>query len=48
MGEIKLAVVSTKPKGVVMVTQITDVEIQPNPVDISKLEGVKNIVYVTY
>ncbi len=48
MGEIKLAVVSTKPKGVVQVTQITDVEIQPNPVDVSKLEGVKNIVDVTY
>ncbi|MCZ3364451.1 MULTISPECIES: CDC48 family AAA ATPase [Methanobacterium] len=48
MGEIKLAVVSTKPKGVVKVTQMTDVEIQPNPVDVSKLEGVKNIVDVTY
>jgi len=48
MGEIKLAVVSTKPKGVVKITQITDVEIQSNPVDVSKLEGVKNIVDVTY
>ena len=48
MGEIKLAVVSTKPKGVVKITQMTDVEIQPNPVDVSKLEGVKNIVDITY
>ena len=48
MGELKLAVVSTKPAGIVKVTQMTDVEVQPNPVDISKLEGVKNIVDVTY
>ncbi len=48
MGEIKLAVVSTKPAGIVKVTQMTDVEIQPEPVDVSKLEGVKNIVDVTY
>ena len=48
MGEIKLAVVSTKPAGIVKVTQITDVEVQPNPVDVSKLEGVKNLVDVTY
>ncbi|MEN4007183.1 MAG: CDC48 family AAA ATPase [Methanobacterium sp.] len=48
MGEIKLAVVSTKPAGIVKVTQMTDVEVQPNPVDVSKLEGVKNLVDVTY
>lgn len=48
MGEIKLAVVSTKPSGIVKVTQMTDVEVQPNPVDVSKLEGVKNLVDVTY
>ena len=28
MGELKLAVVATKPAGVVKVTEITDVEIQ--------------------
>ncbi len=48
MGELKLAVVSTKPAGIVKVSQMTDVEIQPNPVDVSKLEGVKTFVDVTY
>jgi transitional endoplasmic reticulum ATPase len=48
MGELKLAVVSTKPAGVVKVTDITDVEVQTEPVDVSKLEGVKNLVDVTY
>ncbi|MDI6725027.1 MAG: CDC48 family AAA ATPase [Methanobacterium sp.] len=48
MGELKLAVVSTKPSGIVKVTQMSDVEIQQNPVDVSKLEGVKNFVDVTY
>jgi len=48
MGEIKLAVVSTKPAGTVKVTSMSEVEIQANPVDISKLEGVKTIIDVTY
>ena len=48
MGEIKLAVVSTKPAGVVQITEMTDVEVQSEPVDVSKLEGVKNVVDVTY
>ena len=48
MGEIKLAVVTTKPAGVVQITELTDVEIQSEPVDVSKLEGVKNVVDVTY
>jgi transitional endoplasmic reticulum ATPase len=48
MGEIKLAVVSTKPAGTVKVTSMSEVEIQPNPVDVSKLEGVKTIIDVTY
>jgi len=48
LGELKLAVVSTKPAGVVRVTEMTDVEIQPQPVDVSKLEGVTNLVDVTY
>ncbi len=48
MGEIKLAVVSTKPAGIVQITEITDVEMQTEPVDVSKLEGVKNVVDVTY
>jgi transitional endoplasmic reticulum ATPase len=48
MGEIKLAVVTTKPAGVVQITEITEVEVQTEPVDVSKLEGVKNVVDVTY
>lgn len=48
MGEIKLAVVSTKPAGVVKVTSMSEVEIQPNPVDVSKLDGVKTLIDVTY
>jgi transitional endoplasmic reticulum ATPase len=48
MGEIKLAVVSTKPAGVIQITEMTEVEVQTEPVDVSKLEGVKNVVDVTY
>lgn len=48
MGELKLAVVSTKPAGVVKVTEISQVEVQTEPVDVSKLEGVKTLVDVTY
>ncbi|NYB51121.1 MAG: CDC48 family AAA ATPase [Methanobacteriaceae archaeon] len=48
MGELKLAVVSTKPAGAVKITEMTDVEVQTEPVDISKLEGVKTLVDVTY
>lgn len=48
MGELKLAVVSTKPAGVVKVTGLTDVEVQPEPVDVSKLDGVKTLIDVTY
>ncbi len=48
LGEIKLAVVSTKPAGVVKVTEMTDVEIQPQAVDVSKLEGITSLVDVTY
>lgn len=48
MGELKLAVVSTKPAGVVQVTQMSEVEVQSEPVDISKLEGVKTLIDVNY
>jgi transitional endoplasmic reticulum ATPase len=48
MGELKLAVVSTKPAGAVKITEMSDVEIQTEPVDVSKLEGVKTLVDVTY
>ncbi|EKF86248.1 CDC48 family AAA ATPase [Methanobacterium formicicum] len=48
MGELKLAVVSTKPAGAVKITEMSDVEVQTDPVDVSKLEGVKTLVDVTY
>jgi transitional endoplasmic reticulum ATPase len=48
MGELKLAVVSTKPAGAVKITEMTEVEVQTDPVDVSKLEGVKTLVDVTY
>lgn len=48
MGEIKLAVVNTKPSGVVKITSMSEVEIQQSPVDVSKLDGVKTIIDVTY
>ena len=48
MGELKLAVVTTKPAGAVKITEMTDVEVQTEPVDVSKLEGVKTLVDVTY
>ncbi len=48
LGEIKLAVVSTQPAGIVKVTPETEVEVQPQPVDVSKIEGMKSVVDVTY
>lgn len=48
LGEIKLAVVSTNPKGPVICTASTKIEMQQNPVDVSKIEGVNNLVDVTY
>ncbi|MBI5458375.1 CDC48 family AAA ATPase [Methanobacterium sp.] len=48
MGELKLAVVSTKPAGAVKITEMSDVDVQTDPVDVSKLEGVKTLVDVTY
>ena len=48
MGELKFAVVSTHPTGVVKVGPNTQVELQDHPVDVSKLEGVTNLVNVSY
>ncbi len=47
-GELKLAVVSTNPNGIVKIGSNTNVEIQTEPVDLSKIEGVKNVVDVSY
>ena len=48
MGELKLAVIATKPAGVVKVTEMSEVEVQSEPVDVSKLEGVKTLIDVNY
>ena len=48
MSQIKLAVVSTNPGGVVKVGPNTKVEINEEPVDVSKLEGVSNLVDISY
>ena len=47
-GEIKLAVVSTNPGGIVKIGQNSIVEVQAGPVDLSKIEGVKNVIDVNY
>ncbi len=48
MKEIKFAVVSTKPAGIVVVGPNTEVELHESPVDVSKIEGVTNLVDVSY
>jgi transitional endoplasmic reticulum ATPase len=48
LGQLKLAVVNTNPLGVVYVGPNTEIEIQENPVDVSKIEGVSNLVDVSY
>ncbi|OWT32516.1 ATPase [Methanobrevibacter sp. 87.7] len=48
MGELKFAVVSTHPTGVVKVGPNTQITLEDHPVDVSKLEGVSNLVNVSY
>ncbi|MBE6487835.1 MAG: AAA family ATPase [Methanosphaera stadtmanae] len=48
IGEIKLAVVSTKPLGPVKITEDTQIEMETKPVDPSKFEGVENLIDVSY
>ena len=48
MKEIKFAVVSTNPKDIVIVSPNTEVQLHESPVDVSKLEGVGNLVDVSY
>ena len=48
LGEIKLVVVSSNPQGTVKITPNTQVEMQSEAVDPSKIEGIKNLVNVTY
>ena len=48
MTEIKFAVVSTNPKDIVIVGPNTEVVLHESPVDVSKIEGVGNLVDVSY
>jgi transitional endoplasmic reticulum ATPase len=48
MREIRFAVLSTQPGGITVVGQNTEVELHESPVDVSKLEGVTNLVDVSY
>ena len=48
MGELKFAVVSTHPTGVVKVGPNTQIDLQDHPIDVSKLDGVTNLVNVSY
>ena len=48
MKEIKFAVISTSPKDIVIVGPNTEVQLQETPVDVSKIEGVGNLVDVSY
>ncbi|MCD7781765.1 MAG: CDC48 family AAA ATPase [Methanosphaera sp.] len=48
LGEIKLAVIGTKPLGPVKITENTQIEMETKPVDPSKFEGVDNLIDVSY
>ena len=48
MKEIKFAVISTNPKDIVIVGPNTEVQLHESPVDVSKIEGVGNLVDVSY
>ena len=48
MKEIKFAVVSTNPRDIVIVGPNTEVQLHESPVDVSKIEGVGNLVDVSY
>ena len=48
MQEIKFAVLSTNPKDIVIVGPNTEVQLHEAPVDVSKVEGVGNLLDITY
>ncbi|WP_292760742.1 CDC48 family AAA ATPase [Methanobrevibacter sp.] len=48
MKELKFAVVSTSPKDIVVVGPNTEVQLHESPVDVSTIEGVGNLVDVSY
>lgn len=48
LAQIKLAVVSTNPGGIVVIGPNTKVEVKEEPVDVSNIEGVSNLVDISY
>ena len=48
LSQLKLAVVSTNPSGVVIIGPNTVVEVKEEPVDVSKIDGVTNLVDIGY
>ena len=48
LSQLKLAVVSTNPSGVVIIGPNTSVEVKEEPVDVSKIDGVTNLVDISY
>lgn len=48
VGEVKLAVINTKPLGPVKITENTQIDMETKPVDPSKFEGVDNLIDVSY
>ena len=48
LSQLKLAVVSTNPSGVVIIGPNTAVEVKEEPVDVSKIDGVTNLVDLSY
>ena len=48
LSQLKLAVVSTNPSGVVIIGPNTVVEVKEEPVDVSKIDGVTNLVDISY
>ncbi|WP_455645005.1 CDC48 family AAA ATPase [Methanosphaera sp.] len=48
IGEIKLAVINTRPLGPVKITEDTHIEMETKPVDPSKYEGFDNLIDVSY
>lgn len=48
MTEIKFAVVSTKPSGIVVVSDNTEVVLHETPVDVASIDGVTNLIDISY
>jgi transitional endoplasmic reticulum ATPase len=48
LGEIRLAVVNTRPLGPVKITENTQIEMETKPVDPNKFEGIDTLIDVSY